>query len=46
MTAAFFTELARRATLLAALEDGLPPTFDHVRAALAELRESRRAIAG
>ncbi|MDQ7906362.1 ATP-binding protein [Phytohabitans sp. ZYX-F-186] len=45
MTASFFTELARRATLLAALAGGTPPAPDHLRAALAELRESRRAVA-
>jgi cell division protease FtsH len=45
MTAAFFTELARRATLLAAVDDTAPATFDHVQAALAELQASRDAVA-
>ena len=45
MTAAFFTELARRATLLAAVDNVAPATFGHVQAALAELQASRDAVA-
>jgi len=45
VTAAFFTELARRASLLAAVDNTAPATFGHVEAALAELQESRDAIA-
>jgi len=45
MTAAFFTELARRATLLAAVDNTAPATFDHLQAALAELQASRDAVA-
>jgi hypothetical protein len=54
MTASFFTELARRATLLAATGADQPgadqpgvdqPGADHVRRALAELRASREALA-
>jgi hypothetical protein len=45
VTAAFFAELARRATLLAAVSDSAPATFDHVQAALAELQDSRDAVA-
>ncbi|MGN9914515.1 AAA family ATPase [Phytohabitans sp. LJ34] len=44
MTASFFAELARRATLLAAIDGGAAASFDHVRAALVELEESRRLV--
>jgi cell division protease FtsH len=44
MTASFFSELARRATLLAAVADAGRPTVGHVETALAELRASREAL--
>jgi hypothetical protein len=45
MTASFFSELARRATLLAAVAGEHHPTVEHVETALAELRASREALA-
>jgi ATP-dependent 26S proteasome regulatory subunit len=45
MSAALVTELARRATLLAAVDNVAPATFGHVQAALAELQASRDAVA-
>jgi cell division protease FtsH len=44
-TGSYFAELARRATLLAATTGAPAPTVAHVRAALAELRDTQQAIA-
>jgi cell division protease FtsH len=46
MTSSFFSELARRATLLAAVAEAGPAGYDHVRAALAELTATRAALSG